>query len=182
MGAFMAFAEKFDFSNYKTLCDAGGALGALCVQVAKKQPHMKCISYDLPEVAPVSKEFIKQHQLSERVEVASGSFFEQIPKADMIVMGNILHDWSESEKLTLIKKAYDSLPKGGAFVCIENIIDDDRRKNSFGLMMSLNMLIETKDGKDYTFKDFSNWTNQAGFASQKLIHLAGPTSAAVAYK
>ena len=182
MGAFISFAEKFDFSSYKLLCDVGGAIGALSVEVAKKHSHLKCISYDLPQVTPVASEYIKQHGLSNRVETDSGSFFERIPKADIIVMGNILHDWSENEKITLIKKVYDSLPSGGAFVCIENIIDDDRRKNSFGLMMSLNMLIETKDGKDYTFNDFFKWTSLAGFSGQKLIPLVGPTSAVVAYK
>ena len=182
MGAFMVFSEKFDFSKYKTFCDAGGALGALCVQVAKKHSHIKCISYDLPEVAPVAKNYIGQHGLSDRVETAAGNFFESIPKADVIAMGNILHDWSESEKLSLFKKAFDALPPGGAFVCIENIIDDDRRKNAFGLMMSLNMLIETKEGKDYTFTDFSKWAKQTGFSRYELIPLAGPTSAAVAYK
>ncbi len=182
MGAFISFAEKFDFSNYKTLVDAGGAMGSLCMQVVKHQSHMKCISYDLAAVAPVAKEFIKQTGVSDKVEIVSGSFFDKIPNADVVVMGNILHDWSEKEKLILMKKAYDALPKGGAFVCIENIIDDDRRKNVFGLLMSLNMLIETKEGKDYTFKEFSNWAGQAGFVEFELIHLGGPTSAAIAFK
>lgn len=166
MGAFASFAGQFDFSKYKTLCDAGGAIGALCVQVAKQHPHMKCTSYDLKEVAPVAKEFIAKSNLEDRVEVLSGSFFEKIPKADVIVMGNILHDWSAEEKLALIKRAYDSLPKGGALVCIENIIDNDRRTNTFGLLMSLNMLIETKDGKDYTFREFAEWTTSAGFKNR----------------
>ncbi len=182
MGAFISFTAKFDFSKYKTFCDAGGALGALCVQVAKSHSHINCISYDLSEVAVVANDYVKQQGLSDRIKTASGNFFENIPKADIIAMGNILHDWSEKEKLILMKKAYDSLPTGGAFVCIENIIDDDRRKNTFGLMMSLNMLIETKEGKDYTFKEFSTWAKQTGFTSFKLIPLAGPTSAAVAYK
>ena len=99
----MIFAEKFDFSKYKTFCDAGGALGALSVEVAKKQEHIKCISFDLPKVAPVANNYIQQNKLSDRVKTASGSFFENIPNADVIAMGNILHDWSESEKLTLMK-------------------------------------------------------------------------------
>lgn len=183
MGAFMAFANKFDFSKYKTLCDAGGANGALSVQVALNQPHMQCISYDLAAVEPVAKANIGKFNLGNRVQTRAGDFFkEAIPMADVITMGNILHDWNEEEKIALLKRVYDSLPAGGAFVCIENIIDNDRRKNAFGLMMSLNMLIETKGGFDFTFSDFEGWAKKAGFTKTELLPLAGPTSAAIAYK
>jgi hypothetical protein len=97
-------------------------------------------------------------------------------------MGNILHDWDEEKKIQLMKKAYDAIPSGGAFVAIENVIDDERRHNAFGLMMSLNMLIETGKGFDYTFKDFNGWARGVGFKSTSLIALAGPASAAIAYK
>jgi hypothetical protein len=183
LGAFMSFAKQFDFSNYHTLTDAGGCIGALCVQVAANNPHMSCTVFDLPSVKPLAEEYVKQHDLWDRVDVVSGDFFsEAIPQSDVIVMGNVLHDWNEEEKLQLIKKAYDSLPKGGAFVCIENVIDNDRSKNTFGLMMSLNMLIETKGGFDFTFNDFDTWAHQVGFTSTEWLPLAGPTSAAIAYK
>ncbi len=182
MGAFISFASQFDFSKYKTVCDAGGAIGALSVQIAKQHPALKCVSLDMPQVAAVSKAFIQEHGVSKQVEVVSGNFFEKIPNADVVIMGNILHDWSDTEKMQLIKNAYEALPTGGAFVCIENIIDDDRRKNTFGLLMSLNMLIETKAGRDFTFNEFTGWTKKAGFSRQEFIPLAGPTGAAIAYK
>ena len=97
-------------------------------------------------------------------------------------MGNILHDWDEETKLMLMKKAYHALPKGGAFIVIENIIDDERKNNAFGLMMSLNMLIETGKGFDFTFADFNKWATGIGFTFTTPLHLVGPTSAAIAYK
>ena len=183
LGGFMGFAKKFDFSNYNTLTDAGGCIGALCAQVALNHPHMHCTVFDLPAVKPIAEEYISQLGLSERVNVIAGDFFKDpLPKSDIIVMGNILHDWGEPEKLRLIKQAYDALPADGALVCIENIIDNDRKKNAFGLMMSLNMLIETNGGFDYTFNDFDDWAHQTGFKSTEWLPLAGPSSAAIAYK
>ncbi|MEN2282941.1 methyltransferase [Algoriphagus sp. SE2] len=183
IGNFMAFSKKFDFSNYKTLTDAGGSAGYLSLMVAKENPHMTCTTFDLPPIDPISNSTIKKFNFEDRVQSVSGDFFsEPIPTADIIVMGNILHDWNEEEKLKLMKNAYDSLPKNGVFVVIENIIDEERKQNVFGLMMSLNMLIETEGGFDYTFNDFSNWGKKVGFKSFKLIPLAGPASAAVAYK
>jgi precorrin-6B methylase 2 len=183
MGNFMQFAQKFDFSAYKTLVDIGGAGAMLSIMVAKHQPHMHCINFDLPQVEPIAKENINKFNLADRIETRNGDFFkDDFPKADVIVMGNILHDWNEKYKLLLIRKSYEALHENGAFVVIENIIDDNRMHNVFGLMMSINMLIETGEGFDYTFADFTKWTTETGFKRTELIPLMGPASAAIAYK
>lgn len=183
LGGFIAFAEKFDFSKYKTLTDVGGSAGMLSLMVVQRQPHMSCITFDLPAIAPIANETIEQFDLRSRVKVVSGDFFaDAIPVADIVTMGNILHDWNEETKLILMQKAYDALPAGGAFVVIESIIDEQRNQNVFGMMMSLNMLIETGDGFNFTFEDFNKWAKQIGFKSTELLPLAGTTSAAIAYK
>ena len=180
---FEAFAEKFDFSKSKTLCDIGGATGLLCIEVAKRHPHLKCTSFDLPEVEPIAKKHIAAAGLSQRIGTAKGDFFKnRLPRADVITMGMILHDWNLEKKMHLIRAAYDALPPGGALVAIEALIDDARRENVQGLLMSLNMLIEFGDAFDYSGADFRQWCGEAGFKRFEVIHLAGPSSAAVAYK
>ena len=183
MGNFMAFANKFDFSSYSTLCDIGGAGGYFAAQVAMNNDHMKCVSFDLPPVSPVAIENMNKMGLGTKVVIQSGDFLkENFPKADVITMGNILHDWGIQDKKMLIKKAYDALPKGGALVVIENIIDDNRSENAFGLMMSLNMLIETPEGFDFSAADFDSWAKEIGFAQTSVMHLTGPSSAVIAIK
>ncbi|MFO1149753.1 MAG: methyltransferase [Alsobacter sp.] len=182
-GNFMAFAQKFAFGRYKTLCDVGGATGQLACIVASAHPHMSCVSFDLPKVAPIAEKAIARAGLSDRVTTAGGDFFtDPLPQADVITMGMILHDWNLEKKKQLIAKAFDALPEGGALVAIEAIIDDARRENAFGLLMSLNMLVEFGDAFDFTFADFTGWCREAGFKRFELIPLAGPSSAAVAYK
>jgi hypothetical protein len=182
-GNFRAFALQFDFSGYHTLCDIGGAGALLSAQVTVNNPHMKCISFDLPPVSPIALENISKMGLADKVEIRSGDFFnDPFPRADVITMGNILHDWGTSDKKKLISKAYDALPAGGALIVIENIIDDERRENAMGLLMSLNMLIETAEGYDYTGADFSKWTREAGFKKSSVMPLTGPASAAIAIK
>ena len=182
MGNFMAFAQKFDFSKYKTLADIGGSAGLLSLMVAKHQANMTCVTFDLPPVEPIALETIQKFKLSDRVKTQGGFFADPFPKADIVTMGNILHDWDEEKKIMLMKKAYEALPVDGAFVAIEGIIDDERKQNAFGMMMSLNMLIETGTGFDYTFADFNKWAKIVGFKSTALLGLAGPSSAAIAYK
>ncbi|AOO81565.1 methyltransferase [Bosea vaviloviae] len=182
-GNFKEFAQKFDFSTFKTLCDVGGATGQLSCMVAAAHPHMRCTSFDLPEVVPIATRKIQQAGLTDRVTAVGGNFFaDPLPKADVITMGMILHDWNLETKKLLIRKAYDALPPGGAFVVIEALIDDARRENAFGLMMSLNMLIEFGDAFDYSGSDFADWCREVGFRDFRIIPLAGPSSAAVAYK
>ena len=183
MGNFEALAQKFDFSAYQTLCDVGGAAGHLSIIAARHHPHLRCVTLDLPAVEPVARKTIESAGLSDRIEAVSGDFLDgPLPKADVITMGNILHGFGLGTKMHLIRSAYQALPPGGAFVVIENIIDDARRENIFGLMMSLNMLIETSDGFDFTGADFSRWCGEAGFAKVVIVPLAGPASAGVAFK
>lgn len=183
MGNFHAFADKFDFSGYRTLADIGGATGQLSCIVAEHHPHMTCSSYDLAVVQPIAERRIRQSGLDGRVRSQAIDFLrDDLARADVITMGMILHDWDLDHKKMLIRKAYDALPPGGAFVAIENIIDDERRENAFGLLMSLNMLIEFGDAFDFTGADFRDWCTEAGFSRCEIIPLAGPASAAVAYK
>ncbi len=180
---FAVLAEKFDFAKYKTVSDVGGALALLSRIVGARHPHLTFASFDLPPVAPLARKHIKAAGMDARITVVAGDFFkDDLPKADVITMANILHDWNLEKKKLLIRKAYDALPQGGAFIAIENIIDDARRENVFGLLMSLNMLIEFGDAFDYTGADFRGWCSEAGFRRFDLINLTGPASASVAYK
>jgi len=182
-GNFNTFARNFDFSGYKTLCDVGGAGALLSAHVAMHNPHMRCTSFDLPPVSPIALENISRMGLASNIKIESGDFFtDPFPKADVITMGNILHDWGTKDKKKLISKAYDALPEGGSLVVIENIIDDERRENAFGLMMSLNMLIETAEGYDFTGADFNEWALESGFKKTLAMPLIGPSSAVIAIK
>jgi 2-polyprenyl-3-methyl-5-hydroxy-6-metoxy-1,4-benzoquinol methylase len=180
---FEAFAVKFDFSRFKKLCDVGGATGLLCIETAKQHSHLQLISFDLPPVEPIARKHIAAAGLSGRISTASGDFFKDpLPQADVITMGMILHDWNLEKKMHLIRAAYNALPPGGALVAIETLIDDARRENLFGMLMSLNMLIEFGDAFDYSGADFRKWCGEVGFKSFEVIHLAGASSAAIAYK
>jgi hypothetical protein len=183
LGAARAIAQKFPWSDYRTFIDVGGAQGGVPVQVALAHPHLTGGIFDLPAVGPVFEKYVAQHDLSDRLRFHPGDFFnDPLPSADVLVMGHILHDWDMEEKRMLLKKAYDALPSGGALIVYEALIDDDRRENTFGLLMSLNMLIETPGGFDYTGADCSLWMREAGFRETRVEHLAGPDSMVMGFK
>ena len=183
IGAFAAFAEHFDFSKHRLMLDVGGSGATLSSLVARRHPQMRCISYDMPLLEPLAKEACARSGVADRVEILSGNFFaDPLPTADLVTMGNILHSFDLSKKELLLRKAYDALPDGGELAVIELILDDERRSNTLGLLLSLNMLIESDGGFNFTFAEFTGWATAAGFRAVRLLPLAGPTSAAIAVK
>ncbi len=182
-GANQTIAARFPWEKYKSAADCGTAQGDLIVQVALKNPHLSCIGFDLPEVAPIFEEYVEANGLSSRVRFNPGSFFnDPLPRADVIMMGHILHDWNLDEKRMLIRKVWEALPEGGAYIVYDALIDDDRSKNAFGLLMSLNMLIETPGGFDYSGADCVGWLKEAGFRATRVEHLVGPDYMTVGIK
>jgi len=118
-----------------------------------------------------------------RLGFTAGDFFvDDLPRADVLVMGMILHDWDLPAKRLLIGKAHAALEKGGSLIIYEFLIDDARRTHLPGLLMSLNMLIETRGGFDYTGADCLGWKRDAGFAEGRVVPLVGPHSAVIATK
>jgi hypothetical protein len=182
-GANLAIAADFPWDRYRTFVDIGTAQGDTAVQIALAHPHLTGTGFDLPQVGPLFEDYVRQNKLSDRLRFAAGSFFtDELPHADVITMGHILHDWSIDEKQMLIVKAYNAIPDGGALIVYDSIIDDDRRQNAFGLLMSLNMLIETPGGFDYTGRDCIGWLKGAGFREAYVQPLVGPDSMAIGIK
>ena len=182
-GANMAIAERFPWGDHATFVDVGTAQGDLAAQICARHPHLMVTGFDLPEVAPVFEDYVERNGLTGRLAFHGGSFFsDDIPPADVVTMGHILHDWDLEQKRMLIRKAHDALPDGGALIVYESIIDDDRSRNAFGLLMSLNMLIETEAGFDYTAADCRGWMLDAGFSDVRAEHLLGPDSMVIGIK
>jgi O-methyltransferase/methyltransferase family protein len=182
-GANLAIATRFPWHDHGTFGDIGTAQGDLAVQIALANPHLTGVGLDLPEVAPVFEDYVEHNGLQGRLRFVAGDFFaDDLPKVDVLAMGHVLHDWNLDEKRTLIGKAYEALPDGGALIVYEAIIDDDRSENAFGLLMSLNMLIETDGGFDYTAADCMGWMKQAGFTTTRAEPLIGPESMVIAIK
>ena len=183
LGAATVMARKFPWQNFQTFIDIGTAQGTLPVQIALAHPHLRGGGFDLPAVGPVFEEYVASHGLKERLHFHSGDFFKDpCPTADVLVMGHILHDWNLEQKLELLRKCHAALPHGGCLIVYDAVIDDERRKNAFGLLMSLNMLIETPGGFDYTGAQCCSWMKEVGFTEVRVEPLTGPDSMVIGTK
>jgi SAM-dependent methyltransferase len=183
LGSARVIAKKFPWKRYRTFVDVGCAQGGVAVELALAHKHLTGGGMDLPVVQPVFEAYAKARGVDSRVRFVPGDFFkESLPHADVIIMGHILHDWNLDDKMMLLRKAYAALPPKGALIVHEALIDDDRKTNAFGLLMSLNMLIETHGGFDFTGADCRKWMKEAGFSRTKVEALTGPDGMVVGYK
>ncbi|MEO3759222.1 methyltransferase [Mycobacterium sp. B14F4] len=177
-----AIAAKFAWHDYSSVIDIGCAQGAVPVAIATAHTHLTGGGFDLPAMQPIFDDYVARNGLAERLRFTAGDFFaDPIPSADVLIMGHILHDWDLHDKRMLLDKAYDALPSGGALIVHEALIDDDRRENAFGLLMSLNMLIEGL-GSDFTGADCRQWMADAGFKHSYVEHLVGHDAMVVGIK
>jgi precorrin-6B methylase 2 len=182
-GASIAIAERFPFERHESVLDIGCAEGGLLVHLALAHGHLRATGLDLPAVQAPFEQYVASFELGDRIAfVAGDAFKDALPAADVITLGHVLHDWGLEEKRQLLAKAYEALPSGGAVIVFESIIDDERREHALGLLMSLNMLIETPRGFDYTGADCQAWMREAGFAETYVERLEGPDSMVVGIK
>lgn len=183
VGSAQIIAKKFPWKKYRTFVDVGSAQGGVAVEIALAHKHLTGEGMDLPVVQPVFEAYARERRVAQRLRFHPGNFFnDPLPKCDVIIMGHILHDWNLDEKMMLLRKAYDALPAHGAVIVHEALIDDARKQNAFGLLMSLNMLIETHGGFDFTGADCRTWMKDAGFKRTQVARLAGPDGMVVGYK
>lgn len=181
--AAQAIAGKFPWDRYNSFVDVGCAQGAVGVELCRMHRHLKGTGFDLPAVGPIYSKHVQAEGFADRLAFQGGNFFQEpLPAADVIIMGHILHDWGLDDKMMLLRKAHAALPQGGVILVYDAVIDDERRENAFGLMMSLNMLIETPAGFDYTGADCQRWMKEAGFRETRVEHLVGPDSMVVGIK
>jgi precorrin-6B methylase 2 len=176
-------AARFPWGRYRTFVDVGAAQGALPVRVALTHPHLRGASYDLPAVRPIFEEYVESFGLSDRLRFLPGNMNDgPLPEADVISFGHVFHGYGEPKRRELIAKAYAALPPGGALLVYDAMIDPQRRHNYMGLLSSLNIMLETREGFEATTEQCAGWLGEAGFVGVTTRHVIGPTSMVFGHK
>jgi hypothetical protein len=163
--------------------DVGTAQGCLPVEIAKRHPHLTGGGFDLPAVEPSFTGYVTRNGLEDRLKFHGGDFFtDPLPSAEVLVMGGILHNWNLDIRKLLLRKAYAALPPGGSLIVCETLIDDERRTRAHSLLASLNMLLQTDGGSEFTGAECASWMHEVGFAAIVIRPLGPLYSAVIARK
>jgi hypothetical protein len=178
-----ALAERFPWHRHATVMDIGTAQGCVPVELARVHDHLRGGGFDLPQVEPAFEDYVRRNGLSDRLAFYPGDFLrDDLPRADVLIMGRILHNWDLPTKQLLLCKAAQALPHDGALIVYDNIIDDERRHRAHSLLASLNMLIDTPAGFEFTERECTSWMREAGFRDIRIERLDGINIAAMGFK
>jgi len=176
-------AEAFEWDEYESVCDVGSAKGQVPVTVAEENDHLEATAFDLPELEPISTEFISKREMDDRVSFHPGDAFEDdLPQHDVFVLGRILHDFGLEKKKELIRSTYEAMPEDGALLIYGSLIDNERRENVVGLMTSLYTMVDSEKGYDYTPNECREWLEEVGFSDIEVRDIPGPETMVVAQK
>jgi hypothetical protein len=177
-----ALARLFTWEKYSTFIDVGTAQGCVASEIADAHPHLEGRGFDLPEVEKPFREYVSARGLGRRLMFCSGNFFhDDLPSAEVVIMGRILHNWGLPVRRMLLEKAYRAIPPGGALIIYEPMIDNDRT-NVHALLAALTMLLETQDGFEFTLAECQHQMADAGFSGIHAIRLSAGNTAMVGYK
>ena len=178
-----ALAASFPWTDYRTFVDIGTSRGCLPAEIALAHPHLTGGGFDLPPLAPLFADYIRQRALSNRLHFYPGDFFKDaLPSAEVLIFGRVLHNWDLAAKRMLLKKAYTALPTNGAVIVYERLIDDERRVNVDALLSSLQMLLASAGGFDFSGKDCISWMREIGFRNMRIERLTADQSMVVGNK
>ncbi|MDP9288376.1 MAG: hypothetical protein M3P08_09275 [Thermoproteota archaeon] len=185
VGPAIALSKVFDFSKYKRMMDIGGGSGVYAIQVVKNNPNMSAIVLDLKSVCQVADQYIEEFNLQEQINTKPLDFFkEELPKdCDIAFLSLIIHDYNEEKDRSLSKKFYDSLPKeNGAIIISDWLLNDEKTGPIPAALMSLNMIMLTSGGRNYSFVEISRRLSDVGFKNIEKRPLAGPAQIVIGYK
>ena len=169
--------EAVDFSPFRRLLDIGGGSGAYDIELCKQYGELRATVFDLPHVAEIAAEKVADAGLADRVNAVGGDFFESLPEGhDVHLLSMILHDWDEATNRALLRRSFEALTSGGAVVVSELLVNDDKTGPVPAALMSLNMLIETEGGRNYTPAEYAGWLEEAGFRRIETIWFDAPAA------
>jgi hypothetical protein len=173
-----ALAQALDLSGRRQLFDAGGGPGTYSCFLAKRYPDLHCIVFDLPPVMPIAQETIASFGLEDRVVTRPGDYSRDDfgEGNDVVLLSAIFHSMPPRRAKRLLRKAHDSLIKGGLVVVQENLVDSSKVSPIGAVLFALNMLVNTNEGRSYSGSEIGAWMRETGFTDPRVIRLEAPAT------
>ncbi len=173
-----------DLSGIKTILDVGGGSGAFSMEFVKRNSEIKATVFDLPNVVPITKQFIVKEGFAGKIETYTGDYTaNDLPTGfDLVFLSAIIHSNSLELNQQLIRKCFNALNKNGKIIIQDWIMNDDRTQPAPGAIFAINMLVGTESGDCFTEEEVSDMLTNAGFSNISRIEFESGLSQMIAQK
>ena len=170
-----AITSLYDFSQFGKIVDVGGGHGGLITAILQKNPGVKGILFDAPQVIEGAQSKIAAAGLAERVETVAGDFFKSVPEGgDAYIMKWIIHDWDDEKSNAILRNCRNQMKPNSKLILVDCVVPETDEPH-FSKFIDLNMLVMT-GGKERTENEFAQLLADAGFKLVRVIHTDLPTS------
>jgi hypothetical protein len=162
-------AERIELKSTRVLLDVGGGSGLFSIACLRKNPKLRAVVWDRPEVLKVAAEMAATHNVAERLECRPGDMFvDAVPDADVMLLSNVLHDWDVPQCEELIGRCAAALPAGGRLL-IHDVFLNDSRDGPLSIALYSAALFCMTEGRAYSAAEYRAWLTAAGLRPQPLV-------------
>ena len=170
-----AVAAAYDFSDFQTIADIGGATGNMLTAILDKHPGTRGILFDLPHAVPHAQTFVQQNGMAHRIQIEAGSFFDSIPAgADAYILSHVIHDWSEEQCLAILGNCRRAMDNSGRLLIVEMVLPEGDTPHP-GKVLDILMLM-LPGGRERTQSEYRDLLDKAGFRLGRVVHTASLVS------
>lgn len=160
-------AGVIDWKDASTVVDLGGARGSVLSGVLRAHPHLHGTCFDLPAVRPLFDEQVAD--LGARLRFRGGDFFsDELPEADVYVLGHLLSDWDDDRCAHLVERAAAALAPHGTLLLYDTLIDPDRPHTAENWLYGLNAQLLGPSGTVNSADDCRTWYAAAGLTGTEV--------------
>jgi len=170
-------------AGVRRILDLGGGSGAYSIAFVKTSPDVRCEILDVPQVVPLTTEYVSQAGVSAQVEVRAGDMLHDDFGSgyDIIMLNAICHMFSEEQNRDIFGRAHQALAPNGRLVVQDFILNPDKTGPQHAALFALNMLVATDAGASYSEPEYTQWMKAAGFTGVRRINLPGPSGLIVGF-
>jgi SAM-dependent methyltransferase len=156
--------------KFRRLLDVGGASGTWTLAFLRAVPAATATIFDLPDAIEQARARLAGSEFEGRVTLAAGDFYiDDLPAgADFTWVSAICHQHSRRHNRELFAKVYRALAPGGRIAIRDIVMEPCRTQPRDGALFAINMLVNTDTGGTFTFDEYAEDLQAAGFNSPRL--------------
>jgi hypothetical protein len=163
-----AVAEAYDFSDAGLVVDVGGGNGALLAAVLAAFPQARGLLFEQPGVLAEAPPPFPEDP--DRCGSLAGDFFATVPAGgDIYTLSRILHDWSDTRCLQILRNIRAAMTSGARLLVIERILEEGVLTDPSHFLTDMHMMVQFPGARERTQAEYAALLSDSGFRLDRVL-------------